>query len=155
MHARVGLRSAVALVAVLVVAGACRKQDNSGDQKTGSVTSEEMRNTRADWPAGAAAQLDSGNAAFSAKQYEQALRHYQAILDMRNTPKNLKVTAYFGQYMTYAAQGDTVNSNAAKARMMELEPNASLLGHGNPMMVDTTKPAPPTPNDSVHQRRGQ
>ncbi|NJD09583.1 MAG: hypothetical protein FIB01_03750 [Gemmatimonadetes bacterium] len=153
MYARVGFRSLLALLGVVALVAACGKKGDTGDQQTGSVTSETVRDTRADWPAGAAVQLDSGNAAFSAKQYAEALRHYQAILDMQGTPKNLQVTAYFGQYMTYSAQGDTVNMNAAAARMQELEPGASLLGHGNPMMMDSTRPAPQAPNDSIHGRR--
>ena len=154
MDARVGLHSLLALVSVGVLVAGCGKKDAADDQKTGSVTSEDVRDTRADWPAGAAAQLDSGNAAFSAKNHQEALRHYNAILDLPDAPKNLKVTAYFGVYMTYAAMGDTIGSEAAAAKMQELEPGASLL-HGNPMMVDSTKPAPQAPNDSIHRRRGQ
>jgi len=155
MYARVGRRSLLVLAAAGLVLGACDKQDAADDQTTGSVRQEDARAARAGWPAGAAAQLDSGNAAFSNKDHQEALRHYQVILDMPDAPKNLQTTAYFGLYMTYSALGDTVAAQAASDKLRELSPDASLLGHENPMLMDSSRPAPQPPNDSIHRGGGQ
>jgi hypothetical protein len=153
MHAPVGLTSLLAVMAALVLA-ACERQGAGDDQTTGSVTQEEARGSRQGWPAAAGAHLDSGNAAFSAKNHQDALRHYQAILKLEGAPKGAMVAAYFGVYMTQSALGDTVAAGAAAAKLQELVPNASLL-HGNPMMGDSARPAPIPPNDSIHRGRGE
>lgn len=154
MHARVGSRSLLAVGAVALALGACNRGGDSNDQRTGSVTRTEVRASRQGWPAAVSAHLDSGNRAFSAKNMQEALRHYQAML-AEESPKNAQVTAYFGLYMTHSALGDTVAAKAASAKLQELEPDASLLGHGNPMVGDTTRPAPLTPDDSIHRGRRQ
>jgi hypothetical protein len=154
MHVRVGLNSLLAVAAAALMLGACERQGAGDDQTTGSVTPEDADAARAGWPAPATAHLDSANRAFSAKNYQEALRNYQAMLDLRGTPDNVKVTAYFGVYMTQSALGDSVAARAAAERLQELEPGASLL-HGNPMTGDSSQPPPRAPDDSIHRGQGQ
>jgi len=153
MHGRVWVSGLVALVVAGLAAAGCNREPAQDDQMTGSVTGEDVRTARQGWPDGAGAQLDSANAAFSAKNHQEALRHYQALLDLPEAPQNLRVTAYFGLYMTHSALGDTVAANAAAAQLQELAPDASLM-HGNPMTGDSAA-APRAPNDSVHRGMGQ
>jgi tetratricopeptide (TPR) repeat protein len=143
----------LALATAALVAAGCDRPAATDDQTTGSVTGDEARAARAGWPAAADAHLDSANSAFSAKSYQDALRHYQAMLDLGDMPENAKVTAYFGLYMTHSALGDTVAARAAADRLQELAPNASLM-HG-PMMGDSTSASPAPPDDSIHRGRGQ
>lgn len=155
MHARVGLKSLLAAAAAVLVLGACDRQGAGDDQTTGEVTQEDAANAREGWPAEATAHLDSANRAFSAKNYQEALRNYQALLELRGTPENVRVTAYFGIYMTQSALGDTMAARAAAEKLQEMRPGSSLLQHGNPMMGDSMGAAPRPPNDSIHRGAGQ
>jgi len=151
MYARAGLTLALAAGLVL---GGCKREDASNDQTTGSVTPQEVENSRVGWPEGAGAQLDSGNAAYSAKDYQEALRHYRTIAELADAPQNLKVTAYFGLWMANSALGDTAATQAARDELQKLAPDASLM-HGPPMAIDTTNAAPAPPNDSIHRGQSQ
>jgi tetratricopeptide (TPR) repeat protein len=141
------------VLAAAVFAGAalsgCREQPD--DQQTGSLTGEEVKAVRADWPAGVSALVDSGNAAYSAKNYDAARRHYQEALRLADDMKEPKVTAYFGLYMVEHAVGDSTAAAAAMQQAQALAPEASLM-HGMP--GDSLRQAAPrTPQDSIHQRR--
>jgi len=152
MRTRVGLTLVLAAAGLLV--GACQRQNAAEDQRTGSVTSADVENSRAGWPEGASAQLDSGNAAYSAKDYQEALRHYRTIAEMVDAPQSLKVTAFFGLWMTNSAIGDSAATQAAAEELQKLAPDASLM-HGSPMTVDTAEAPPQTPDDSIHRRLSQ
>jgi tetratricopeptide (TPR) repeat protein len=149
MHGRIWVSGLALLAVVALATTGCEREPAPQDQATGSVTGQDMQAARAGWPAGASEHLDSANAAFSAKNHQEALRHYQALLDLRDAPRSLQTTAYFGLYMTYSALGDTAQANAATAKLQELEPDASLM-HGNPMLGDSAS-APAAPDDSIHR----
>jgi tetratricopeptide (TPR) repeat protein len=153
MYGRMTVRALAALLLAGGVLAGCERDAEPEDQATGSVTGEQVRGARQDWPAGAGAHLDSANAAFAAEDHQGALRHYQAMLAMDDAPRNVHVTAWFGVYMTQSALGDTAAANAAAARLQELAPDASLM-HGNPMSPGSAGTAPVAPNDSIH-RQGQ
>ncbi|HSJ15248.1 MAG TPA: hypothetical protein VK939_12580 [Longimicrobiales bacterium] len=130
-------------------ASACRERPD--DQMTGSMTGEEVRAVRADWPAGVSAQVDSGNDAFKARDYDAARGHYQEALRLAGDMKEPKVTAYFGLFMVENAVGDSVAATAAMTQAQALAPEASLM-HGMPH-DSLREAAPRTPQDSIHQRR--
>ncbi len=80
----------------------------------------------------AQAQLDSGNTAYRAKDYQTALKHYQqAVKDAPHTP-----ASWFGVYMAESALGDTVAADSAMRKARALAPGATLV---HPASGDTTK----------------
>lgn len=143
----------VRVLAVALAAGvgvsACREQPD--DQMTGSMSGEAVKAVRADWPAGVSLQVDSGNDAYKARDYDRARRHYQEALRMAGDMKEPKVTAYFGLFMVENAVGDSVAATAAMTQAQALAPEASLM-HGMPH-DSLRQAAPRTPQDSIHQRR--
>lgn len=143
-------RMARLLLVALVGAGlgACREQ--ADDQQTGSITPEEVRAVRADWPQGVSPQIDSGNDAYKAKNYDAARKHYQEALRLAGDMKEPRVTAYFGIYMVEAAVGDSTAAAAAMQEAQKLAPEASLM-HGMPDSL--RQAAPRTPDDSIHRPR--
>lgn len=139
------------LLLALVAAGASACREQPDDQQTGSLSGDEVRAVRADWPAGVSAQIDSGNEAYKAKDYDAARRHYQEALRLAGDMKEPRVTGYFGLYMVEHAVGDTVAAAAAMKEAQALAPEASLM-HGMP--GDSLRQAAPrTPDDSIHRRR--
>jgi tetratricopeptide (TPR) repeat protein len=138
------------LLLALLAAGASGCREQPEDQQTGSLSGDEVRAVRADWPEGVSAQIDSGNAAYKAKDYDTARRHYQQALSMSGDMKEPKVTGYFGLYMVEHAVGDSVAAAAAMREAQALAPEASLM-HGMP--GDSLRQAAPrTPDDSIHRR---
>lgn len=96
------------------------------DQRTDRVDPEAGRNIRAEWPPGVVAHVDSGNAAFRARDHESALRHYrEAVTAM---PENS--SAWYGIYMAERALGNEAAADSALAKVRELAPGATLL-HSN------------------------
>lgn len=77
-------------------------------------------------------QLDSGNVAFRAGEYENALRHYQAATEAG--PGNL--SGWFGVYMAYQALGDSEAADSALERARRQVPGTSIM---------------PAPTDSFHR----
>jgi hypothetical protein len=110
-----------ALIGAVLLSG-CREQQGT-DQETGSITPADIQQTRAGWPDGLAAAIDSGNARFSDDDFAAALRHYEEAT--RIAPD---VTAgWFGIFMTQTALGDTTAANAAMQRVREIAPGATLV----------------------------
>jgi tetratricopeptide (TPR) repeat protein len=123
----------VLALAGAAVLSACR--EDPGDQRTETVTPRTMEQARAGWPEGLAAAVDSGNAAYSAGEYEAASAHYR-----RATQLGPDVTAgWFGIYMTEHARGNIAAADSAMQRARQLSPDASLI-HGAP--GDTTPQHP-------------
>jgi tetratricopeptide (TPR) repeat protein len=112
------------LIATVAVAG-CRTGD---DQRTGTMTAEDVREARLALAPDVVAQLDSGNLAYSAEDYEGALRHYQTAARLDETSP----AAWFGIYMAESARGNTEEAEAAIRRAHELAPEATLLEPGTP-----------------------
>jgi hypothetical protein len=81
---------------------------------------------RENWPRGVAEQVDSGNAAYRAANYQEARRHFVAATD--RAPR-LPV-AWFGLYMAEHALGNKAAADSAKARSEELAGRS--VGHPKP-----------------------
>ena len=118
--------SALAALTVLSLA-ACREDAPASDPRTDSVTSEEVRAARSDWPAGVSELVDSANVAYSAQDYDQASALYR-----RASERAPDVPAvWFGIYMAEHARGNVAAADSAIARAQQLAPGASLI-HGTP-----------------------
>jgi hypothetical protein len=100
----------------------CRR-DAGDDQQTGSITPEAMAQARSNWPAGVEAQIDSGNTAYSAQDYDRASRHYRRAAELGPEVS----AAWFGIYMSEHARGNIAAADSAMARTRQLVPGASLL----------------------------
>jgi hypothetical protein len=125
----------MALALVTVALGACRDDGPPGDQRTDTVTPQTMEQARANWPAGLSEVIDSANAAYSAGDYDEAVRLYRSGSELAPD-----VTAtWFGIYMAEHARGNVAAADSAMARAQSLAPGASLI-HGGP---DDTLPALP------------
>jgi tetratricopeptide (TPR) repeat protein len=125
-----------ALLVVLALVG-CRQDRGMGDQRTETMTPQTMEQARANWPAGLAELIDSANAAYSAREYDEAARLYRQSAELAPT-----VTAtWFGIYMAEHARGNIAAADSAMARAQALAPDASLI-HGAP---GDTLPAGPLP----------
>lgn len=105
-----------------LAAGACAEPPD--DQRTDTL--DPNAPARAALSAGALAQLDSGNAAYRAAAYEQALRHYQRVID--EAPD--QPTGWFGLYMAHHALGNLAQADSALERARAVAPGASLMRPG-------------------------
>jgi len=109
------------LVAATAVA-ACRP----ADQTTETIDVQAGTRARETYPPEVVAQLDSGNAAFRAHIFEEALRHYQAAAEA-----GPDITAtWFGIGMAQHALGNIPAAESAFARARNEQPGASLLRPG-------------------------
>ncbi|MGD8276686.1 MAG: tetratricopeptide repeat protein [Gemmatimonadota bacterium] len=120
---RIGLLLAVAALA------ACRP----ADQTTDTIDVQAGVRARETYPPEVVAQLDSGNAAFKAHDFEEALRHYQAAAE---AGPDISAT-WFGVGMAQHALGNIPAADSAYARAKTEEPGASLLRPGG--VPDTTE----------------
>lgn len=71
----------------------------------------------------ARAQLDSGNVAFRAGDYPQALAHYTRVTEL--APGD--ATGWFGVYMAHDAMGNKAAADSAIAQARSQAPGASLI----------------------------
>jgi len=116
------------LMLTLAAVGCGRPQD----QETGSLDAVAARQKVADMPADLRAQLDSGSAAFRAKDLDGALAHYSAA-----TAIDDKVAAaWFGVYMVQKAKGNAQEALEALERVQALAPGATLV---HPAAGDTIR----------------
>lgn len=118
-------RTVALLLLVSAALAGCRRDDD--DQRTDTITPEEIAQARANWPAGVAAQVDSGNAAYSAQDYETASRYFRRAAELGPQVS----AAWFGIYMTEHARGNVAAADSAMQRTRQLSPGATLL-HGAP-----------------------
>jgi tetratricopeptide (TPR) repeat protein len=105
------------LLALLV---ACAPPD---DQETGSIRSDEVRQTRAELPADLLAAIDSGNAAYQRGDYQRALDSYDRAIEIDDDV----AAGWFGVYMAQSALGNPEAADSALARAQGLAPGASLI----------------------------
>ncbi len=119
------------MVLVLVLTGvvACRKQE---DQRTDTITPQDVRQQRENLPPALVAQLDSGSAAFREGNNQEALRHYKAATEIDDGV----AAAWFGVYMAERALGDEEEAQKAMDRVQKIQPGASLV---HPTQGDTTR----------------
>lgn len=99
----------------------CRQRGE--DQKTESIGAEDIKSERTERSPEFIGQLDSGNAAYRAKDYERALRHYQAVTRLDDD----EAAGWFGIYMTELARGNAAAADLALKRAQEHAPGASLI----------------------------
>ncbi|MDZ7780821.1 MAG: hypothetical protein U5R14_12950 [Gemmatimonadota bacterium] len=113
------LRSVMAIVAVIVVFGGCREDD----QRTDSVTPDAVREARDALPQALVSQLDSGNVAMRSGAPEAAVEHYRRAVEIDDAV----AAAWFGVYMAEGALGNDSAAAEALDRARALQPGASLL----------------------------
>lgn len=109
----------IAVIAAVALTGC----DRSDDQETGSVSRDDVVQAREELDPAFVAALDSGNAAYRAREYEEALRHFE---DATGTDPDV-AAGWFGVYMAQLALGNVDAANAAMERAQELAPGASLI----------------------------
>ena len=108
------------VVACMVLLAACTPDD----QQTGSIKAGEARTEREQSPA-LTTQLDSGNAAYRSRNYERALAHYRAAVQIDDE----HAAGWFGIYMSQTKLGRVAAADSALQRAQDLAPGASLLQH--------------------------
>ena len=115
-------RIAIATVALLALA-ACRGDEGlRDDQATGSIDSAAWRAAR-DLPQDVLAALDSGNAAFRARDYEAARAQYRRAIEL--APE--QSAGWFGLSMVERQLGNAAAADSAMQRVTELTPQSSLV----------------------------
>lgn len=105
---------------VLATLLACGPPD---DQRTDSIERGAIENARADWPAGVAEAVDSGNVAYRAQDFPAAARYYRNAIAVGPEVG----AAWFGLYMAERANGNAAAADSALERARALLPGASLL----------------------------
>jgi tetratricopeptide (TPR) repeat protein len=116
---------------VLLLAGSAAFGCRAGpadDQRTESMTLEQMRRAREQLKPEVRAQLDSGNAAYGERDYEAALLHYHSAAELDENA----AAAWFGVFMVENARGDAQAAEAALRRARAAAPKASLIEPGAP-----------------------
>ncbi len=105
---------AVAVGLGLVLLAGCRK---SGPATSGGTPADSAAAPAAA-PGAAAAQLDSGNTAYRAKDYAGALAHYRAATE--GEPRS--AAGWFGVYMAQSALGNKPAADSALTQAQRLDP---------------------------------
>ena len=101
---------------VLLSVTACLPDGQRTDSVDPSTAGRELS-------AEAMAQLDSGNVAYRAGDYQQALGHYRRVIEM--APDD--ATGWFGIYMAQDALGNRAAADSAIAEARRRNPGASLI----------------------------
>jgi Tfp pilus assembly protein PilF len=116
------------IAGLILLLAACQPPE---EQPTESIGRENFRAAEAR-SAPVREQLDSGNAAIRARQFEQARRHFTTATtkDPKSKP------AWFGLYLAERALGNADAANAALARAQKLAPGATLMRADS---ADTTR----------------
>jgi Flp pilus assembly protein TadD len=112
-------------LAGLVVFIACNRSDLPDDQATGTIDSAAWSQAR-DLPAGVREALDSGNAAFRARDYEAAREQYLRAVELGPEESS----AWFGLSMVERQLGNAAAADSAMQRVQQLTPGASLIEPG-------------------------
>lgn len=110
------VRHGLTALILLALAG-CSPPD---DQRTDTL---DPATAGRDISGAARTQLDSGNAAFRAGDFEQALIHFTRVTDL--APED--ATGWFGVYMAHDAMGNKAAADSAIARARSQAPGASLI----------------------------
>jgi tetratricopeptide (TPR) repeat protein len=113
-------RILVAAATAAVVLAGCQRPD---DQRTDSITDRDVHAAREQLGPAVTNALDSGNAAYRERDYETALRHFQAAVDMDEGV----AAGWFGIYMAQLALGNPEAAEAAMAQVRIHAPDASLI----------------------------
>lgn len=111
----------LAIAAATLLTAGC--QQGGDDQRTDTISREDVRGAQESLDPAVAAALDSGNTAYRDGDYELALQHYQEAVDAGEDV----AAAWFGLYMAQLALGNLEAADRAMARAQALEPGASLI----------------------------
>jgi tetratricopeptide (TPR) repeat protein len=122
-----------ALIAALLIT-ACQQAD---DQRTGAISDQDVLAARAELDPAVLAELDNGNAAYRARDYETALQHYQAAVDMDQR----LAAGWFGIYMAQLALGNAEAAEAAMDQARIHAPGATLMHPDPDIPVPADHPA--------------
>jgi tetratricopeptide (TPR) repeat protein len=112
-----------ALLLVSVLA-ACRSENRPADSPADTAAVPATVRASEAYPPAVVAQLDSGNAAYSAGQFDQALRHYRLAAEAGPAIP----ATWFGIYMTHHALGNAAAADSAIERARALSPTAAMPG---------------------------
>ncbi len=110
------LRTIAVLAAMLTVA--CGRGQPPANETTGTAGTPAAGVEPPRVELGAAAQLDSGNAAYRAKDYRGALAHYQQAA--QRAPR--LAAAWFGIYMAKGQLGDKAGADSAMRMVQSIAP---------------------------------
>ncbi len=109
-------RRVLAAAVLALTVGACTPDDQRTDTLDPTTAGRGL-------PDAAMAQLDSGNVAFRAGNYETALAHYRRVTEI--VPDD--ATGWFGIYMAQQALGNVAAADSAIAEARRRNPGASLI----------------------------
>jgi Flp pilus assembly protein TadD len=127
-----------AVLALAIAAGCGRdaaEHQRMDPKRTEPITRDEIAQARATWPADVAEQVDSGNAAYSAQDYERASRHYRRAVELGPEIS----AAWFGVYIAEHARGNLAAADSAMRQARELSDGSELLQAATP---DTARRRP-------------
>lgn len=110
-------------LALAVAAALTACEPRGDDQETGSISRDAVLDARRELSPAVTAALDSGNAAYRAREYEAARRHYTEATEAGSDV----AAAWFGLYMAELAMGNADAATAAMDRAQALAPGASLI----------------------------
>jgi Flp pilus assembly protein TadD len=127
------MRGSELALAALIVLTACDRDGPRDDQATGSIDSAAWSQAR-DLPPGVREALDSGNAAFRAREYEAAREQYLRAVQLGPEESS----AWFGLSMAERQLGNAAAADSAMQRVQQLTPGASLI---EPAAAGDTMPA--------------
>jgi hypothetical protein len=124
--------AAIGAVMLLVLSAACSgcRRATGDDQRTETVSDDGVARARGNWPPGVAERVDSGNAAYSAQDYESASRHYRRAAELGPRVS----AAWFGIYIAEHARGNMAAADSAMRRARQLVAGAPPL---QPVPADT------------------
>ncbi|HSR43480.1 MAG TPA: tetratricopeptide repeat protein [Longimicrobiales bacterium] len=112
------MRLPIVLSVAALTLVACRPDD----QRTETIDPR-AQETRGEMAAEAVVQLDSGNVAYRADDFEAALRHYRRVVELE--PE--QASGWFGLAMANSSLGNAAAADSAFQRAQELAPGASLV----------------------------
>lgn len=122
MMTRTGLSLGIATLLLLT---ACQGGD---DQETGSISRDEVLQSRESLDPDMVTALDEGNAAYRDEDYEGALQHYETAAGIDEDV----AAVWFGIYMANVALGNTEAADSAMERARTLAPEAGLIHPEDP-----------------------
>jgi tetratricopeptide (TPR) repeat protein len=130
-------------VVVVLLAAALFGCQRADDQRTETMDQQTIRQARETLDPAAVTQIDSGNAAYRERRYEESLRFYREAA--RLDPN--AAAAWFGVYMAELSLGNAAAAEDALRRARDAAPRASLVepGMGEGPVAGPEAPAPAAP----------
>jgi Flp pilus assembly protein TadD len=128
------------LISAAAVGAACGSDDAAANRMTlGEADPHAGAEYGTSLPAAIQTHIDEGNTAYRARDYEGALRHYQAAADADPS----QPTAWFGVAMAASAMGNEELADQARQRVQQLDPNLGAASHDTtPQQPHPVRPHP-------------